>query len=94
MGEIAMAVMLVAAAGLTIRSLQELMQQDLGLNTRGVLTFTVGITDARQNDSDALTRFFDDLESRIRAAARRRVRRGDQHAADCADRIQWSGPRA
>ena len=66
MGEIAMAVMLVAAAGLTIRSLKELMQQDLGLNPHGVLTFTVGITDARQNDSDALTRFFDDLESRIR----------------------------
>jgi putative ABC transport system permease protein len=65
MGEIAMAVMLVAAAGLTIRSLQELMQQDLGLNTRGVLTFTVGITDARQNDNEALTRFFDALESRI-----------------------------
>ncbi|HUE89376.1 MAG TPA: ABC transporter permease [Vicinamibacterales bacterium] len=66
-GEIAMAVMLVAAAGLTIRSLQELIRQDLGLNTRGVLTFTVGITDARQNDTDTLARFFDALESRIRA---------------------------
>jgi putative ABC transport system permease protein len=65
MGEIAMAVMLVAAAGLTIRSLQELMQQDLGLNPRGVLTFTVGITDTRQNDSAALARFVEDLESRI-----------------------------
>ncbi len=39
MGEIAMAVMLVAAAGLTIRSLQQLLQQDLGFTTRGVLTF-------------------------------------------------------
>jgi putative ABC transport system permease protein len=67
MGEIAMAVMLVAAAGLTIRSLQELMQQDLGLNPRGVLTFTVGITDTRQNDSAALARFVEDLESRISA---------------------------
>jgi putative ABC transport system permease protein len=66
MGEIAMAVMLVAAAGLTLRSLQELTRQDLGLNTRGVLTFTVGITDARQNDSDALVRFFEAFESRIR----------------------------
>ena len=65
MGEIAMAVMLVAAAGLTIRSLQHLMRQDLGLNTSGVLTFTVGITDARQNDNEALTRFFETLESRI-----------------------------
>jgi predicted permease len=67
MGEIAMAVMLVAAAGLTIRSLQELTRQDLGLSTRGVLTFTVAITDARQSDNDALTRFFTALEARIRA---------------------------
>ena len=67
MGEIAMAVMLVAAAGLTIRSLQQLMQQDLGLDTRGVLTFTVGITDARQNDNEALRRFVETLEQRLRA---------------------------
>jgi putative ABC transport system permease protein len=66
-GEIAMAVMLVAAAGLTIRSLQQLMQQDLGYNTRGVLTFTVGITDQRQSDNAALTRFFTTLEERISA---------------------------
>ena len=65
-GEIAMAVMLVAAAGLTIRSLQQLMQQDLGYNTRGVLTFTVGITDARQQDRAALNRFFTAFEERIR----------------------------
>jgi predicted permease len=67
MGEIAMAVMLVAAAGLTIRSLQQLMQQDLGYNTRGVLTFTVGITDERQRDTAALAQFFSTLEARIRA---------------------------
>jgi putative ABC transport system permease protein len=67
MGEIAMAVMLVAAAGLTLRSLQELIQQDLGLTTRGVLTFTVSITDQRQSDSDAITRFFRSLETRLGA---------------------------
>jgi predicted permease len=39
--EIALAVVLVAAAGLTVRSLQALLAQDLGLNTRGVMTFTV-----------------------------------------------------
>ena len=44
MGEIAMAVMLVAAAGLTVRSLQQLLRQDSGFTTRGVLTFTVSIT--------------------------------------------------
>jgi putative ABC transport system permease protein len=67
MGEIAMAVMLVAAAGLTLRSLQQLLQQDLGMTTRGVLTFTVSITDKRQSDSGALTQFFASLEERLRA---------------------------
>jgi putative ABC transport system permease protein len=66
MGEIAMAVMLVAAAGLTIRSLQRLLDQDLGLDTRGVLTFTVSITDQRQNDAPAVARFFRSLEERLR----------------------------
>ncbi len=67
MGEIAMAVMLVAAAGLTIRSLQQLLQQDLGFTTRGVLTFTVSITDARRNDPPGLARFFASLEQRLGA---------------------------
>jgi predicted permease len=67
MGEIAMAVMLVAAAGLTLRSLQHLLRQDLGLRTQGVLTFSVGITDDRQNDRPALARFFQQVEARLRA---------------------------
>jgi putative ABC transport system permease protein len=66
MGEIAMAVMLVAAAGLTIRSLQQLLQQDLGFSTRGVLTFSVSITDERQRDATAVTQFFRTLEERLR----------------------------
>ena len=67
MGEIAMAVMLVAAAGLTIRSLQQLLQQDLGFTTHGVLTFSVTVTDARRNDPPALARFFEALEQRLGA---------------------------
>ena len=67
MGEIAMAVMLVAAAGLTLRSLQELLRQDLGMRTSGVLTFTVALTDARQRDSEAVAQFFRALEDRFRA---------------------------
>jgi predicted permease len=67
MGEIAMAVMLVAAAGLTIRSLQRLLDQDLGLTTTGVLTFTVSITDERQTDGAAVSRFVQSLEQRIAA---------------------------
>ncbi len=67
MGEIAMAVVLVAAAGLTLRSLQELLRQDLGMTTRGVLTFSVGLTDARQRDGEAVAQFFRMLEERFRA---------------------------
>ena len=66
-GEIAMAVMLVAAAGLTFRSLQYLLQQDVGLNTRGVLTFSVSITDERQNNGAVVAQFFQSLEERVRA---------------------------
>ena len=68
-GEIALAVMLVAAAGLTIRSFQQLMQQDLGLTTRGVLTFTVAVTDERQQDQPAIARLFAALEDRLRGLA-------------------------
>jgi predicted permease len=43
------------------------MQQDLGLNTRGVLTFTVSITDKRQTDGEAMRQFFRALEERLQA---------------------------
>jgi putative ABC transport system permease protein len=66
MGEIAMAVMLVAAAGLTLRSLQELLGQDLGMTTRGVLTFTVALPEGRQRDSETVAQFFRALEERFR----------------------------
>ncbi len=68
-GEIAAAVVLVATAGLTIRSLQQLTRQDLGLNTRDVLTFTVSLTDARQQDAAAVARFFRTIEERLRSVA-------------------------
>ena len=94
MGEIAMAVMLVAAAGLTIRSLQQLLQQDLGFTTRGVLTFTVSITDARRNDPPGARTVLRVTRTAARCAAGCRVRGRDQHAADRADRHQRSGPTA
>lgn len=69
--ELALAVVLVAAAGLTIRSLQALMQQDLGLNTRGVLTFTVALpnVDLQLDGSRAIPQvvsFVDRFEERLR----------------------------
>ncbi len=71
-GEVALAVMLVAAAGLTVRSLQELMRQDLGLTTRGVLTFTVGLPGLQaidvthRNTAERSSQFFRTFEDRLR----------------------------
>ena len=65
--EIALAVMLVAAAGLTFRSLQQLVAQELGVTRDGVLTFSVSLPG---NDDDLATRerrvrFFAALQERI-----------------------------
>jgi putative ABC transport system permease protein len=68
MSEVALAVMLVAAAGLTVKSLQRLLQQDLGLNPTNVLTFSVGLTrPVGVNPTVQDMRFFLDFEERIRA---------------------------
>lgn len=71
MSEVALAVMLVAAAGLTVKSLQRLMQQDLGLVTQNILTFNIGLSrpGAAANTPVTLqeTRLFTDFEERIRA---------------------------
>jgi putative ABC transport system permease protein len=68
--EIALAVVLVAAAGLTVRSLQRLVAQELGLTREGVLTFSVALPgDADTVETrDRPSRFFADLERRIAAA--------------------------
>ena len=65
--EVALAVMLVAAAGLSVRSLQELLRQDLGLRSEAVLTFGVAVPRALEGKADAGARFFDAFEERLRA---------------------------
>jgi putative ABC transport system permease protein len=68
--EVALAVMLVAAAGLTVKSLQELTRQDLGLQTQGVLTFSVSLPSTRQvvpaEDAQKTEQFFRTFEDRLR----------------------------
>jgi putative ABC transport system permease protein len=71
MSEVALAVMLVAAAGLTIKSLQLLMRQDLGLVTSNVLTFSVsmpatGFVAPGSADAARLAQFFQSFEERVR----------------------------
>jgi putative ABC transport system permease protein len=72
MSEVALAVMLVAAAGLTVKSLQQITRQDLGLVTSNVLTFSVGIpaTGLVPNSSQEgarIAQFFQTFEERLRA---------------------------
>jgi predicted permease len=71
--EVALTVILVAAAGLTVRSLQELLRQDLGMATRGILTFTVGLPGLQAADiatertnAERSAQFFVSFEERLR----------------------------
>jgi putative ABC transport system permease protein len=72
MSEVALAVMLVAAAGLTIKSLQRITRQDLGLATDNVLTFAVtipasGFVPNLPDENSRVKRFFESFEERLRA---------------------------
>jgi putative ABC transport system permease protein len=66
MSEVALAVILVVAAGLTVKSLQQLTRQDLGLTTEGVLTFSVTLPGATQEDGERIQQFFRVFEERLR----------------------------
>jgi len=70
--EVALAVMLVAAAGLTVKSLQRLTRQDLGMATTNVLTFGISIPGAplvpnTPSDASRTSQFFERFEDRLRA---------------------------
>jgi putative ABC transport system permease protein len=72
MSEVALAVMLVAAAGLTIKSLQQLTRQDIGLVTENVLTFAITIPGSpqlptNQGEAQRTAQFFQTFEERLRA---------------------------
>jgi predicted permease len=71
MSEVALAVMLVAAAGLTVKSLQQLTRQDIGLITNNVLTFSVAVPGVpnipnSQDDARRVGQFFQTFEERLR----------------------------
>ena len=66
--EVALAVMLVAVAGLTVKSLQQITRQDLGIASAGVLTFGVALPGATlEADGDRARRFVEQFEERLRA---------------------------
>jgi putative ABC transport system permease protein len=66
-GQTAMALMLVAGAGLLIRSLKELSDVDPGVRTERVLAFHVGLLPARSGNPAYVISFFRDLRERLAA---------------------------
>jgi predicted permease len=65
--EIALGVVLLAGAGLLIRSFDYLMGQRPGFDGSHVMTATISLQDARYRNADAVARLFDGTLARMRA---------------------------
>ena len=74
-GETALALALLAGAGLTIHSFWNLTHVDLGLRTDHVLTFYLPVPDSRPKDPQTITAYYRDILAHIDAVP------GVQHAA-------------
>jgi putative ABC transport system permease protein len=64
--EIALALALVTTAGLMVKSLLRLQQQDLGVTREPMLTFGVGVPQFVADGSDAVRRFQNDFLAKVR----------------------------
>ncbi len=64
--EMALAVLLVIGAGLTIRSFVNLQQIDTGFDARNVLTLRLSLPSARYETADGVAGFYQDLGDRVR----------------------------
>jgi putative ABC transport system permease protein len=64
--QVALAVLLLAAAGLTLKSFWRSQQVPLGFNPRGVLTMSIALPSSRYNSSEKIVRFYDQLLERVR----------------------------
>jgi predicted permease len=67
MGQVALAVVLLAAAGLMLRSFQELRRVEPGFEAEGVLTLEVAIPAARYQSYESVNRFYHTLIERVEA---------------------------
>jgi putative ABC transport system permease protein len=65
MGEGALSLVLLAAAGLLLRSFVQILKVDPGFRPEGVLTLRVSLPDAKYSKDDQVRAFYDDLLSRI-----------------------------
>ena len=66
MGEVALGVMLLVAAGLVVRSFLYLRNRPLGFDPWGVTAATLPLQDARYQTTEKINRLFDDTLQRIR----------------------------
>jgi putative ABC transport system permease protein len=65
--EVAVAMLLLVGAGLTLRSFGRLSAVDPGFNPRGVLTTNVSLPDARYSDDAKIAAFYQALKDRLAA---------------------------
>jgi putative ABC transport system permease protein len=63
--QVALALVLLAGAGLAVRSFERLTQVDPGFRTANVLTFRVSLPEASYSSMESQTRFFRDYTERI-----------------------------
>ncbi len=64
--QVALAVLLLAAAGLTLKSFWRSQQVPLGFNPRGVLTMSIALPASRYDSPEKIVRFFDQLVEKVR----------------------------
>jgi putative ABC transport system permease protein len=64
--QVALAVLLLAAAGLTLKSFWRSQQVPLGFNPHGVLTMSIALPPSRYDSPDKIVRFYDQLLERVR----------------------------
>jgi putative ABC transport system permease protein len=64
--QVALAVLLLAAAGLTLKSFWRSQQVPLGFNPRGVLTMSIALPPSRYDSPEKIVRFYDQLLERVR----------------------------
>src|SRR5213592_554485 len=64
--QMALAVVLLAGAGLTLKSFWRSQQVPLGFNPRGVLTMTIALPSSRYGSPEKIVRFFDQFVEKVR----------------------------
>src|SRR5881227_3390289 len=64
--QVALAVLLLAAAGLTLKSFWRSQQMPLGFNPRGVLTMSIALPTSRYDSPEKIVRFYDQLLEKVK----------------------------